>query len=140
MDMEVDYQESKRLHDLLRGRLAEDCDKTLEELDAAMMPTDHFMSPDEAKEFGLIDEVLAYPDAAKELSEASSRGPVRCGVRALFVSRSSEARVPGRSTEDPPPTRSRASSIQTATSVPGDTCWLQGCGAGFEAATMQRQT
>jgi ATP-dependent Clp protease protease subunit len=63
MDMEVDYKESKRLHDLLRGRLAADCDKTLEELDAAMMPTDHFMSPEEAKEFGLIDEVLAYPDA-----------------------------------------------------------------------------
>ena len=65
-EMDVSHNETMRMHDQLRELMAADCGKTVAELDEHLLPFDKFLMPDEAKEFGLIDEVLAYPDAAKE--------------------------------------------------------------------------
>ena len=36
---------------------------------------DYFMSPEEAKQYGLVDEVIFYRDLAKRKTEAASSSP-----------------------------------------------------------------
>lgn len=56
-DIEISYKESQRLKDVLNKMLAENCGRTLKEMEKAT-DRDNFMSAEEAKKFGLIDEVL----------------------------------------------------------------------------------
>lgn len=56
-DIEISYKESQRLKDMLNRILAENCSKSLEEMENAT-DRDNFMSAEEAKAFGLIDKVL----------------------------------------------------------------------------------
>jgi ATP-dependent Clp protease protease subunit len=59
-DQEIHVEEGKRLKKRLTELLAENCGRTFEETLAAC-ERDNFMGPDEAKEFGLVDEVLEIP-------------------------------------------------------------------------------
>lgn len=56
-DIEISYKESQRLKDMLNKMLAENCGKTLKEMEKAT-DRDNFMSAEEAQKFGLIDKVL----------------------------------------------------------------------------------
>ena len=56
-DMEISYKESQRLKDMLNQVLAENCGKTVEEMEKTT-DRDYFMSASEAVEFGIIDKVL----------------------------------------------------------------------------------
>lgn len=56
-DIEISYKESQRLKDMLNQVLAENCCKTVEEMEKAT-DRDYFMSASEAVEFGIIDKVL----------------------------------------------------------------------------------
>ena len=56
-DIEISYKESQRLKDMLNQILAENCGKTLKDMEKAT-DRDNFMSPEEAKKFGLIDKVI----------------------------------------------------------------------------------
>lgn len=56
-DIEISYKESQRLKDMLNKILAENCGKTLKDMEKAT-DRDNFMSAEEAKKFGLIDKVI----------------------------------------------------------------------------------
>ena len=56
-DIEISYKESQRLKDMLNQILAENCGKTPKDMEKAT-DRDNFMSPEEAKKFGLIDKVI----------------------------------------------------------------------------------
>ncbi len=60
-DMEIQVKEILKMKRNLEGILARHCGRTPEEL-AEACDRDNFMSPDEAKVFGLIDHVVARPD------------------------------------------------------------------------------
>lgn len=55
-DMEVSFQETMRLNDITMGILAENCDKTLDEVKNDTN-RDHWMYTEEAMSYGIIDEV-----------------------------------------------------------------------------------
>lgn len=56
-DIEISYKESQRLKDMLNKMLAENCGKTLKEMEKAT-DRDNFMSAEEAVKFGIVDKVL----------------------------------------------------------------------------------
>ncbi len=56
-DIEIHTKEILRLRETLNGILANNCDRSLEELQRDT-ERDNFMSAQEAKEYGLIDEVI----------------------------------------------------------------------------------
>jgi ATP-dependent Clp protease protease subunit len=56
-DMEISLKEGLRLKKVLTEILAKNCDKKYEELEKAQ-DRDNWMSADEAKKFGLVDEVI----------------------------------------------------------------------------------
>jgi ATP-dependent Clp protease protease subunit len=55
--MEISLKEGLRLKKVLTEILAKNCDKKYEELEKAQ-DRDNWMSADEAKKFGLVDEVI----------------------------------------------------------------------------------
>ena len=57
-DMEIYFKEGLKAKELLKQQLSEFTGKTVQELHDAM-ERDNFMSATEAKEFGLIDEILS---------------------------------------------------------------------------------
>ncbi|MBI1380689.1 MAG: ATP-dependent Clp protease proteolytic subunit [Planctomycetaceae bacterium] len=63
-DMEIQVTEILKMKRQLEGILAHHCQKSPEEI-AKASDRDNFMSPNEAKDFGLIDHVVARPGAAK---------------------------------------------------------------------------
>ncbi|QDU67107.1 ATP-dependent Clp protease proteolytic subunit [Engelhardtia mirabilis] len=62
-DMEIQVAEILKMKKNLEAILAQHSGRSPEEL-AAACDRDNFMSPDEAKAFGLIDHVVSRPDAA----------------------------------------------------------------------------
>jgi len=56
-DIQIQAREILRLRDLIDEELAKNCGRTIEEIKKAS-DRDNFMSPQEALEFGLIDEIL----------------------------------------------------------------------------------
>ena len=60
-DMEIQVAEILKMKKNLEGILAHHSGRNAEEL-AAAMDRDNFMSPQEAKDFGLIDHVVTRPD------------------------------------------------------------------------------
>lgn len=65
MDMEIQVREILKMKKNLERILAEHCGKTPEELSVAC-DRDNFMSAEEAKDFGLIDHVVARPSDAAQ--------------------------------------------------------------------------
>lgn len=63
-DMELTIKEINRLKVILYEIMGKHSDKTVEELEAAC-DRDNYMSPEEAKEFGLIDRVIETVKAAE---------------------------------------------------------------------------
>ncbi|MFT7485341.1 MAG: ATP-dependent Clp protease protease subunit [Candidatus Paceibacteria bacterium] len=61
MDMEIQIAETLKLKRQLEGILGHHCGKTAEEVSKAT-ERDNFLSPEEAKEFGLIDHIVARTD------------------------------------------------------------------------------
>jgi ATP-dependent Clp protease protease subunit len=64
-DIEIEAKEILRIKDMLNQSLAEMCGQPLEKV-ARDTDRDYFLSAEEAREYGLIDRVIAHP------SEASS--------------------------------------------------------------------
>lgn len=56
-DIQIQAREILRLRDLIDEELAKNCGRTIEEIKKAS-DRDNFMSPQEALEFGLIDQIL----------------------------------------------------------------------------------
>ena len=69
LDMEIQVQEILKMKKQLEGIMAQHAGRTAEELSEAC-ERDNFMSPEEAKEFGLIDHIVARvedgPEAASK--------------------------------------------------------------------------
>lgn len=57
-DIEISYKESQRLKDMLNKILADNAGKEIEQVEKDT-DRDYFMSAEEAKEWGIIDKVLA---------------------------------------------------------------------------------
>lgn len=70
-DIQIQAEEILRLKEKLNGLFVKHSGLPLEKL-APMMERDKFMSADEAKDLGLIDEVLASPPKAGEKAAQSS--------------------------------------------------------------------
>lgn len=68
LDMEIQVQEILKMKNQLEGILAHHAGRTPEELSDAC-ERDNFMSPDEAKTFGLIDHIVARTDGAPSRSD-----------------------------------------------------------------------
>ena len=62
MDMEIQVAEIMKMKKQLEGILGRHCGKSAEEISDAS-DRDNFMSPKEAKKFGLIDEIVEKADA-----------------------------------------------------------------------------
>jgi ATP-dependent Clp protease protease subunit len=56
-DMEISFNETKRINDYLHDRMAIHCGKTSLQMKKAM-DRDNWLSPEEAKKFGIIDDIL----------------------------------------------------------------------------------
>ncbi len=65
LDMEIQVQEILKMKKQLEGIMAQHAGRTAEELSEAC-ERDNFMSPEEAKEFGLIDHIVARVDDGPE--------------------------------------------------------------------------
>jgi ATP-dependent Clp protease, protease subunit len=61
MDMEIQIAETLNLKERLEGIMGHHCNKTAEEV-AKATERDNFLSPEEAKDFGLIDHIVARAD------------------------------------------------------------------------------
>lgn len=72
LDMEIQVNEIMKMKKQLEGIMAHHSGRTPEELSAAC-DRDNFMSPEEAKEFGLIDHIVARADGAPPRSELEGR-------------------------------------------------------------------
>lgn len=65
-DVQIQAKEMQRIKDKLNGILAKHCDKDIKDVEEAC-DRDNFMSPQQAKEFGLIDDILGeQPDKPAE--------------------------------------------------------------------------
>ena len=62
LDMEIQVAEIMKMKKSLEALMAKDTGKNPEEV-AAACDRDHFMSPQEALDFGLIDNIVSRPDA-----------------------------------------------------------------------------
>lgn len=65
LDMEIQVQEILKMKKQLEGIMAQHAGRTAEELSEAC-ERDNFMSPEEAKEFGLIDHIVARVEDGPE--------------------------------------------------------------------------
>ena len=68
-DMEIDLRESLKLKDLLEEIMADNTGKTKKKIHEDM-ERDYYMSADDAKRYGIIDEVIV---SAKEATEKSKK-------------------------------------------------------------------
>jgi len=64
MDMEIQIKETLKLKERLEAILGEHCGKTAKEI-AKATERDNFLSPEEAKAFGLIDHIVSRSDDSK---------------------------------------------------------------------------
>jgi ATP-dependent Clp protease protease subunit len=74
-DVEIQYKELKRMQDLLHNVLARHTGQTVEKI-AEDFDRDFFMDPEQAMEYGLIDEVLSLDEeqeSADEQEEAAEK-------------------------------------------------------------------
>jgi ATP-dependent Clp protease protease subunit len=71
-DVEIQYKELKRMQDLLHGILAKHTGQTTAKI-ADDFDRDHFMTAQEAVEYGLVDEVLTSEAELKEKAEQGSK-------------------------------------------------------------------
>ncbi|MBC1261413.1 ATP-dependent Clp protease proteolytic subunit [Synechococcus sp. BSF8S] len=62
-DIEIEAREILRIKDMLNQSLAEMCDQSLEKV-TKDTDRDYFLSAAEAKDYGLIDRVIAHPSEA----------------------------------------------------------------------------
>jgi ATP-dependent Clp protease protease subunit len=67
-DVEIQYKELKRMQDLLHNILAKHTNQTAEKI-AEDFDRDFFMDPEQAVEYGIIDEVLTL----EEVEEAADK-------------------------------------------------------------------
>jgi ATP-dependent Clp protease protease subunit len=63
-DIDIHAKEILRLKERLNTIMAENCGRDVEEL-THDTERDHFLSADEAKDYGLVDDVIAKPEAKK---------------------------------------------------------------------------
>jgi ATP-dependent Clp protease protease subunit len=62
-DIEIEAREILRIKDMLNHSLADMCDQSFEKI-ASDTDRDYFLSAQEAKDYGLIDRVIANPSEA----------------------------------------------------------------------------
>ena len=62
-DIEIEAREILRIKDMLNQSLADMCDQSLEKV-TKDTDRDYFLSAAEAKDYGLIDRVIAHPSEA----------------------------------------------------------------------------
>ena len=72
-DVEIQYKELKRMQDLLHDIVAKHTGQDVAKI-ADDFDRDHFMSPPEAVEYGIIDEVLSLEDEAAGADEETVVG------------------------------------------------------------------
>jgi ATP-dependent Clp protease, protease subunit len=72
-DIQIQAKEILRMREELNRIVAHHTGQPLERVEKDS-DRDFFMSPDEAKEYGLVDEVIFYRDLAKRKAEAPSAG------------------------------------------------------------------
>jgi ATP-dependent Clp protease protease subunit len=72
-DIQIQAKEILRMREELNRIVAHHTGQPLERVEKDS-DRDFFMSPDEAKEYGLVDEVIFYRDLAKRKAEAASAG------------------------------------------------------------------
>jgi len=72
-DIQIQAKEILRMREELNRILAHHTGQPLERVEKDS-DRDFFMSPDEAKEYGLVDEVIFYRDLAKRKAEEASAG------------------------------------------------------------------
>jgi ATP-dependent Clp protease protease subunit len=63
-DILIHAEHTRRLRERLNGLYVRHCGQPLEAIEAAL-DRDHFMSSEEARDWGLIDEIVAGRDGAK---------------------------------------------------------------------------
>jgi ATP-dependent Clp protease protease subunit len=68
-----EFEESTRLFDVLKGHLAADSGNSVEKISKAIEYKNVWMSPTEAKEFGLVDHIVGTDDASKADAKADSK-------------------------------------------------------------------
>jgi ATP-dependent Clp protease protease subunit len=73
-DIEIQAKEILRMKGRLNEIIARHTGQPLERVEKDS-DRDYFMSPEEAKEYGLVDEVIFYRDLAKRKAEAASPSP-----------------------------------------------------------------
>ena len=73
LDIQIQAKEILRMREELNRIVAHHTGQPLERVEKDS-DRDFFMSPDEAKEYGLVDEVIFYRDLAKRKAEEASAG------------------------------------------------------------------
>ena len=68
-----EFEESTRLFDVLKGHLAADSGNSVEKISKAIEYKNVWMSPTEAKEFGLVDHIVGTDDASKADAKTDSK-------------------------------------------------------------------
>jgi ATP-dependent Clp protease, protease subunit len=74
VDIQIQAKEILRMREELNRILSHHTGQTLERVEKDS-DRDYFMSPEEAKQYGLVDEVIFYRDLAKRKAEAASPPP-----------------------------------------------------------------
>jgi ATP-dependent Clp protease protease subunit len=74
VDIQIQAKEILRMREELNRILSHHTGQTLERVEKDS-DRDYFMSPEEAKQYGLVDEVIFYRDLAKRKAEAASPSP-----------------------------------------------------------------
>jgi ATP-dependent Clp protease protease subunit len=74
-DIQIQAREILRMREELNRIMAQHSGQPLERVEKDS-DRDFFMSPEEAKEYGLVDEVIFYRDLAKRRAEGSTPAPV----------------------------------------------------------------
>lgn len=68
-----EFEESTRLFDVLKGHLATDTGNPVEKISKTIEYKNVWMSPTEAKEFGLVDHIVGTDDASKADAKTDSK-------------------------------------------------------------------
>jgi ATP-dependent Clp protease protease subunit len=74
VDIQIQAKEILRMREELNRIIARHTEQPLERIEKDS-DRDFFMSPEEAKEYGLVDEVIHYRDLAKRVEGAASPAP-----------------------------------------------------------------
>lgn len=65
-DMEIQWEEMRRLNEKLLGLLADNTGRPVEEVKSSF-ERDRWMSPEQAKDFGLLDDIHAFSTRTKDV-------------------------------------------------------------------------